>query len=519
MRVLPFASGTTRLKSVLHAPLLNSSGYVRRNAERISKTAAVIWQFTMTSPSLSHQLLADYGSPLYVYDADYLRATIERIARAVPYPHTKFYFASVVNGNVALLKIFRERGWGLHANTPGDVFLGLHAGFAPEQMVYSGSNLNADEMAQMLERGVSTLNLDSLSQLELLSEILRDNLTTGEHGENHQSGLSPVPPRVPRGLSALGKLRLGFRLNLPEITGENRIGVSVAELRESVKIAASVGLKVSGLHFYRGTGTNATEAFTESIAAVLEAGKNLPDWEYLDFGGGFGYPYRADEAGFDWEEFGGELSRQISTLDRPIELFIEPGRAAIAGCGTLLATVVSVKWQDGKQIIGVDSSVANIAVLSVHGGWREIRAVKDLNQATKHLDRIDRIDRMESERRPDFIDHPVHPVNPVHFPCPRVVGFDLEKNQDHDDALYPTDVCGNTTYSRDYLGRNCKLPLMQPGEVLAILDAGAYGYAMASHFLHRPRPAEVLIGQGAPRLIRRREAYSVLLEHQAGTDP
>ena len=419
----------------------------------------------MLSLSLSQQLIAEHGSPLYVYDADHLRTTIARIARAVPYPRTKFYFASVVNGNVALLQIFRDSGWGLHANTPGDVFIGLRAGFAPDEMVYSGSNLNRAEMAQMLERGISPLNLDSLSQLELLCELIHQNISTtgdtGKHGGNQQSGLSPVPPRVPRGLSALEKLRLGFRLNLPEITGENRIGVSVVELHESVKIAASVGLKVSGIHFYRGTGTNATKAFTESIAAVLEAGKNLPDWEYLDFGGGFGYPYRADETGFNWEEFGAELSRQVSALDRPIELFIEPGRAAIAGCGTLLATVVSVKWQGEKQIIGVDSSVANIAVLSVHGGWREIRALKD-----------------------------------------------------HDDALHPTDVCGNTTYSRDYLGRNCRLPLMQPGDVIAILAAGAYGYAMASHFLHRPRPAEVLIEQGTPRLIRRREDYEVLLEQQ-----
>ncbi|MFN7946729.1 MAG: decarboxylase [Blastocatellia bacterium] len=391
----------------------------------------------MISTELAAQLIAEYGSPLYVYEADRLRRTIAQITGAVPYQRTRFFFASVVNGNVALLRIFRECGWGLHASTPGDVFLGLHAGFAPEQIVYSGSNLGRAEMAEMLERRIGTLNLDSLSQLELLCAV---------RSAHQLSDFSP---------------RLGFRLNLPEITGESRIGVSVAELREAVKIAARAGLKVSGLHFYRGTGTNATEAFTESIAAVLAVGANLPDWQYLDFGGGFGYPYRADEAGFDWPQFGAELSRQLSELNRPVELFIEPGRAAIAGCGTLLATVVSVKWQGEKQIIGVDSSIANIAVISVHGGYREISAVKN-----------------------------------------------------HDDQSHLTDVCGNTTYSRDYLGRGCRMPAMQPGDVIAIFDVGAYGYAMSSHFLHRPRPAEVLIEQGRHRLIRRREDYAVLLEHQ-----
>lgn len=383
--------------------------------------------------NLSEMLLNEYGSPLYVYDQATLEATIQRITQAVPYRNKEFHFASVTNGNIALLEIFRQHGWGLHANTPGDVVLGLQAGFAPEQIVYSGSNLTRDEMRQMLDWRIGTMNLDSLSQLEVLCDVFN-----AEH----------FP-------------RLGFRLNLPEITGENRIGVSPQELLEAVNIAARVGLKVSGLHFYRGTGTNVTTAFTDSIARVIEVGLSLPDWEYLDFGGGFGYPYRAGQTGFSWEEFGGELSRQLSQLDRVINLVIEPGRAAIAQCGTLLARVVSVKWQGAKQIVGVDTSVANIAVLSVHGGTREIRAIKEPN----------------GER-------------------------------------YATDVCGNTTYSRDYLGRNCQLPELIIDDIVAIADVGAYGYAMASHFLHRPRPAEVLIANDTHRLIRRRESYQVLLEGQ-----
>ncbi|MFN0119986.1 MAG: diaminopimelate decarboxylase family protein [Blastocatellia bacterium] len=390
----------------------------------------------MSLSSLYAQLLADYGSPLYVYDAAVLRAAVARITRAVPYARTRFFYASVVNGNLALLRLYREGGWGLHANTPGDLFLGLHAGFAPREIVFSGGNLMRDEMAEMIRHGVAVMNLDSLPQLETLFAILPDENSTP---------------------------RLGFRLNLPEITGENRTGVGVAELREAVAMAARAGRKISGLHFYRGTGTNDTTAFTESIAAVLEAGRSLPDWEYLDFGGGFGFPYRAGESGFNWEWFGAELSRQVQALDRPIELFIEPGRACIAGAGVLLATVVSVKWQGEKQIVGTDSTVANIAVLSVHGGYREINA---------------------------------------------------PGSGDAEQELFVTDVCGNTTFSRDYLGRGCRLPRLRPGDALVIRDTGAYGYAMSSHFLHRPRPAEVLLDNGAPRLIRRRESYDVLLEHQ-----
>ncbi|MEA5581033.1 decarboxylase [Nodularia harveyana UHCC-0300] len=386
--------------------------------------------------SLAEELLNTYDSPLYIYQADILNQTITRITEAFNYPQTQFRFASVTNGNISLLQIFHDAGWGLHANTPGDIYLGLQAGFSPEQIVYSGSNLNRVEMEQVLNWGVGTLNLDSISQVQLCCEVYK----------SLSNSFSP---------------RLGLRLNLPEITGDSRIGVRVEEFADAIALTRQVGLKLSGLHFYRGTGTNATTAFTKVIDQVIATAQLLPDWEYLDFGGGFGYPYHHEGAAFNWEQFGADLSDKISRLGRNIELVIEPGRAAIAGCATLLTKVVSVKWQSEKQLIGVDTTVANISVPSVHGGYRKIVAWKESESAT-HL----------------------------------------------------TDVCGNTTYSRDYLGKNCQLPALEIGDIIAILDVGAYGYAMSSHFLHRPKPAEVLLENRTHRLIRRREDYSILLANQ-----
>jgi len=387
---------------------------------------------------LAQELLQVYGSPLYVYNGDILRQTISYITKAISYPHTQFHFASVTNSNIALLKIFKNAGWGLHANTPGDIYLGLNAGFYAGDIVYSGSNLNWEEMEQVLGWGVTTLNLDSISQLRLCCEVFLFRAKTQR--------------------SKGAKLDIGLRLNVSE---DSRIGVSSADFDEAVSIASAAGLKVTGLHFYRGTGTNATTAFIDVIDAILAIAKKLPDWQYLDFGGGFGYPYHHHGLAFDWEVFGNELSTRIGNLDKNINLVIEPGRSAIACCGTLLAKVVSVKWQGEKQIIGVDSTIANIAVISVHGGYREIITLKNST----------------SEK-------------------------------------YLTDVCGNTTYSRDYLGKNCQLPALEIGDIIAILDVGAYGYAMSSHFLHRPRPAEVLLENGRHRLIRKREDYSILLNNQ-----
>lgn len=393
------------------------------------------------SPGFIQEILACYGSPLYLYFAETLRQTIQEITQGISYGNTQFQFASVTNGNIALLQIFQQSGWGLHANTPGDVYLGMKAGFSPHQIVYSGSNLSPTEFQQLLSWGVLTFNLDSLHQLQDFCEIYQSI-----------ANLSTLP-------------RIGFRLNLPKVTGDSRIGVQPDEFSDGIKMAQSYGLKITGLHFYRGTGTNATSAFTQVIQSILSIAKTLPDWQYLDFGGGFGYPYRNKNVAFNWQEFGGQITAALKTINPEIELIIEPGRSAIAECGILLVKVISVKWQNQKQIVGVDASVANLSVPSVHGGYREIVAISPTTYSSNSI-------------------------------------------------LYSTDICGNTTYSRDYLGRNCQLPQLQAGDILAVLDCGAYGYAMSSHFLHRPRPAEVLVESGKHRLIRQRETYEILLENQ-----
>ncbi len=384
-------------------------------------------------------LLNTYGSPLYVYQRDRLLSTIDHITNSISYPHTQFHFASVTNGNIALLKIFRERGWGLHANTPGDIYLGLQAGFTPQQIVYSGSNLNQEEMRQLLAWGIRTVNLDSLSQLQLLCDLYCKDYAQPQ---------------------------LGLRLNYPALTGNSRIGLHPDEFSQAIDITTAAGLTLDGLHFYRGTGINATKAFTDAIDTILNLARQLPNWSYLDFGGGFGYPYQPNDVAFDWPEFGETLSNRLLQLNSSIQLALEPGRTVIAGCAVLLARVVSTKWQGQKQIIGVDTTVANLSVPSVHSGYHQIVTWNDPAAATL------------------------------------------------DQKLFTTDVCGNTTYSRDYLGRNCSLPRLAIDDIVSISDVGAYGYAMSSHFLHRPRPAEVLIDGHSYRLIRTREDYPTLISHQ-----
>ncbi len=385
--------------------------------------------------------LARYGSPLYVYDAGVVRETYARFLAAFPYRPLQIHYAIVCNKNRYLVRLLAGLGAGIHANTPGDAFAALAAGVPAERIVYSGTNLGADDFRFLLERGIR-MNLDSLDQL-------RDRARLGGPGDRRDVGL---------------------RLLIDDEDRPNRIGVAPGELPEALAIAARAHLAITGLHMYAGTNTRRAGRFVDCLDRLLAAAAALPDLASIDVGGGFGLSYEGGEPELPLEELGREVSARVARLaaarGRAIELVIEPGRYLVGASGSLLVTVVSVKTRGGRRYVGVDSTVGNIVVPSVYHARHRIEVVGP-----------------KAARPP----------------------LDL-----------PTDVCGNTTHSRDFLGRNLRLPALEPGDVLRLCDVGAYGYAMSSHFLNRPRPAEVVLDGGAVHLTTRRETFADLVATQVG---
>ena len=379
-------------------------------------------------------LLEMFGSPLYVYDADAVRASFSAFAAAFPYEAVEHHYAIVCNKNHYLVGILHRLGCGIHANTPGDVHAALAAGVPPDDIVYSGTNLNEEDVDYLASRAIR-LNLDSLDQLRLV----------GAHGRVKDVGL---------------------RLLIHDEAHPSRIGVHPEELAEALQIAWAHGVRLRGLHMYAGTNTLKPETFIEGFERLIAASDTLPDLEYLDLGGGFGVAYSNGRAPLDVQRIGGEVSERMRALSerrgRTIRLLVEPGRILVGPAGTMYTKVVSIKQRNGRRYVGVDSTIGNIVVESVYHAHHRIEAVKGPDE-----------------------------LLPI-----------------------PTDVCGNTTHSRDFLGRNVRLPELRHGDVLALRDVGAYGYAMSSHFLNRPRPAEVVIDEGRIVLTTRRETFADLLATQ-----
>lgn len=270
-----------------------------------------------------------------------------------------------------------------------------------------------------------------------------------------------------RGLAARGHGgECGLRFLIDDEQRGNRIGVTRLELPEALKIARDSGTRLTGLHMYAGTNTRNARRFLECFDLLASASELLPDLDYLDLGGGYGVAYREESTPLDMEAFGKAISERMAELcqrrGRRVRLILEPGRTLVAASGSLLISVVSVKERGGRRFVGVDSTVGNIVVESVY--------------------------------------HSYHRIEPA---SPRGGVLAVE-----------TDICGNTTHSKDFLGRGIRLPEVRPGDLLWLRDVGAYGYAMSSHFLNRPRPAEVVVDGDEVHLTTRRETFEDLVATQ-----
>jgi len=250
---------------------------------------------------------------------------------------------------------------------------------------------------------------------------------------------------------------VGLRLNVGTALDRQRIqpdpdyrfGILQNELSEALAITRARGLSIKGLHSYFGTNIHDPAILLEGFARLGSLAEKLPDLDYIDVGGGFGVPDDHDGETFDLETYGRGardiLNRIQAKLNRRVELFIEPGRYLTADCGYFFVKVLDLKQRADRVFVGTNGSVVNFPRPLFH---------------------------------PDRAQHPI-----------TLVGRD-QREQPFPLPLY---ICGNSTYSGDFLARNISLPLPEIGEVLVFHNAGAYGRSMITHFLGKERPLEWVV--------------------------
>ncbi len=390
-------------------------------------------------------LLAKYGSPLYVYSEAILRERCREIRQLLPGRRFLPSYSAKANGNLELLKVIRSEGFEVDAMSPGEVALALRAGFSPESILFIGNNVSAEELRFAVERG-ALVSVDSLSQLELF-------------GRCHPG--AAVAVRFNPGVGA------GHHAKVVTAGRGTKFGVQADLAGEVRERAARHGLRLVGINQHIGSLFLSEDPYLEAAAALLAIARKLPGLSFVDFGGGFGVPYRSGEARLDLRRLSEKLDLLIGAFEAggmagELTYKAEPGRYLVAESGVLLGTVHAVKESYGVKYVGTDLGFNVLARPAMYDAY-----------------------------------HAIHLAPRGARPC----------------ETETATVVGNICETGDVLARNRELPRAQEGDAVAVLDAGAYGFSMASSYNGRPPPAEVLIEvDGADRLIRRRAPLEDLMK-------
>ncbi|MBI2134000.1 diaminopimelate decarboxylase [Candidatus Woesearchaeota archaeon] len=392
------------------------------------------------------QLVKKYGSPIYVYDEEIIRNRFRELKESIPYRKLRIYYACKANTNPHIMKIMLEEGAYIDAISPGEIMMALKAGFKPEQLMFTSTSVTDEDMKFAIEKGV-LVNCDSLSQLERYGKI------------NPQSSVSiRINPDV--GAGHHGHV----------ITGgpDSKFGIYFDKLHDAQAIAKKHNLRIIGVHQHIGSGIIEKEKFIQAMAMLLKTANEIEGLEFIDFGGGLGVPYKPGQERLDIKKLGMEITEKFtafcSEYGKELHLYIEPGRYPVAEAGTLLCTVNTIKETPKHKFAGVDTGFNHLVRPAMYGSYHEI-----INASN-----------VEAEKKQKIA------------------------------------IAGNICESGDVFTRdehgivNREMPEIKEGDVLAILNAGAYGYSMSSNYNTRPRPAEILVKGKEARVIRKRETFEHL---------
>jgi diaminopimelate decarboxylase len=399
-------------------------------------------------------LARKYGTPLYVYSASMIReryATFDRAFRGVP--HTICYSVKA-NSNLSILRLLAKQGCGFDVVSGGELERVLAADRkAARSVVFSGVGKTREEIESALKAGILLFNVESESELWALAECAARLRTKAS-----------LALRVNPDVAAKTHPHISTGLH------KHKFGVPIQQARELyAKASGARYLRVAGVSVHIGSQITDVTPFGEAMARVAKLVRELRgdghDIAYIDAGGGLGISYGAPGL----NTFSDDVAAYARALAEPlrgvkVHLLLEPGRSIVGPAGALVTSVVYRKANDGKRFLVVDAAMNDLIRPALYGAYHEIVPVKGSTESTAKTEAVD--------------------------------------------------VVGPVCETGDFFARDRALPPVEEGDLLAILDAGAYGMALASNYNTRPRAAEVLVSGKSVKIIRKRETVTDLMRNE-----
>ncbi|MFW5645596.1 MAG: diaminopimelate decarboxylase [Bacteroidota bacterium] len=300
--------------------------------------------------------LADkYGTPLYVYDLETIKKQYDRITKAFSKSRVKINFACKALSNINILNYFNELGAGLDAVSIQEVWLGLKAGFNPEDIMFTPNCVSLEEIDLAVKEGVK-INIDNISILEQFG---------------HKYG---------------NKIPVGIRIN-PHILGggnqkistghiDSKFGISIYQLTHVHRVIEANNMRIEGLHLHTGSDILDIQVFLRGAEIMLETAKQFKELDYIDYGSGFKVAYKPDDISTDIEELGETLSKRFNDFSeeygKELILIFEPGKFLVSEAGYFLARVNVIKQTTATVFAGLDTGLNHMIRPMFYDAYHEI---------------------------------------------------------------------------------------------------------------------------------------------------
>lgn len=385
----------------------------------------------------------EFGTPVYVYDANKIIAQLERLKNAFSGVKLRIKFACKALTNISVMKLLRQHGAEVDAVSIQEVQIALMAGFKPEEILYTPNCVSFSEIKEAVELGVM-INIDNISILEQFGHQYRDTV--------------PCCIRINPHITAGGN----YKIQVGHI--ESKFGISIFQMPHIRRVVKTNNIRVVGLHMHSGSDILESEVFLRAAKVLFDATEGFEHLEFIDLGSGFKVAYREGDITTNIEELGEKMTAAFKEFCRQygkeLELWFEPGKFIVSEAGYLLVRANVIKHTPSAVFVGVDSGMNHLIRPMMYDAYHGMFNVTNTEGPTRIY---------------------------------TVVGY----------------ICETDTFGWDR-----KLDEIIEGDIIAIKNAGAYGYTMASNYNSRPRPAEVLVINGEAKLVRRRETLEDIVRTQ-----
>jgi diaminopimelate decarboxylase len=397
-------------------------------------------------------LPAEFGCPVWVYDAEIIRQQVARLRQ-----FDVIRFAQKACSNIHILRLMREQGVKVDSVSQGEILRALAAGYNPSEnpddIVFTADMIDEATLALVAEHKIP-VNAGSVDMLGQLGEV----------SPGHRVWLR-VNPGFGHGHSQ--KTNTG---------GENsKHGIWHADMPQALEIVKRYNLHLVGIHMHIGSGVDYAHLERVCGAMVQQVVDFGQDLEAISAGGGLSIPYREGEEKIDTSHYFGLWSAArdniAQRLGHPVKLEIEPGRFLVAESGVLVAQVRSVKDMGSRHFVLIDAGFNDLMRPSMYGSYHHISAMAG-----------------------DGRDLTAQPAVETVVAGPLCESGDVFTQQE-----------GGKVETRS-------LPPVKVGDYLVLHDTGAYGASMSSNYNSRPLLPEVLFDKGSARLIRRRQTVQELID-------